>query len=396
MPRLIAAALIAASILLSFSPLSASADQNLDFDVSNGHFFSQTNQTTLGAQAGGYTLADANGIPFWSYFNNHGGPDVLGYPVSRRFIWDGYVCQATQRAIMQWNPSTQKVQLANVFDNLSSIGKDRWLASTHLAPPSQVSDGEVQAGSQPLPFQLLAHFRFGWLYNDSSIFQRYFNTPNRFDIYGLPTSSVQDLGPYWAERFQRVVMYHWKTSVPWADSGGVSVGLAGDLYKELGLIPAAALQLEDSRAPDQGTNLASIASPPLMTRNLPLGSQTLVSSAPKVSSGPGPEPVAMSASTNLPVLVGVATWYGPGFQGRTMSNGEPYDMYNPTTTAANVYPLGTWLRVTRLANGRSIFVQVTDHGGFRYPDILDLSYAAFSQLGNPAEGVIAIRVEPAG
>jgi rare lipoprotein A len=92
--------------------------------------------------------------------------------------------------------------------------------------------------------------------------------------------------------------------------------------------------------------------------------------------------------------VGIATWYGASFQGLTMANGSTYNMYNPTTTAANVYPLGTWLRVTRLTTGESIFVQVTDRGAFRYPDIVDLSYAAFSELANPSEGVIAVRVEP--
>jgi rare lipoprotein A len=68
-------------------------------------------------------------------------------------------------------------------------------------------------------------------------------------------------------------------------------------------------------------------------------------------------------------------------------------MYDPSTTAANVYPMGTWLRVTRLSTGKSIVVRVTDRGGFRYPDICDLSYAAFSQLADPATGVIGVKVE---
>src|SRR5258708_162449 len=131
MPRFLRAAALAASLLFSFSPMAANADENLDFDVSGGHFFSQTNQSTIGAKAGGYSVSDLNGIPFWSYFNESGGQSVLGYPVSRRFLWDGYVCQATQRAIMQWNPSTHQVQLVNVFDQLSSIGKDAWLATMH-------------------------------------------------------------------------------------------------------------------------------------------------------------------------------------------------------------------------------------------------------------------------
>jgi rare lipoprotein A len=97
---------------------------------------------------------------------------------------------------------------------------------------------------------------------------------------------------------------------------------------------------------------------------------------------------------NLPVLIGVATWYGSDFQGRLMSDGQPYDMNNPATTASNAYPMGTWLKVTRLSTGSSIIVQVTDRGAFQYPDIVDLSYAAFSELATPSTGVIRVRVEP--
>src|SRR5258708_5974386 len=144
MTRFLRAAALAASLLFSFSPMAAKADENLDFDVSGGHFFSQTNQTTIGVKAGGYSLSDQNGVPFWSYFNESGGQSVLGYPVSRRFLWDGYVCQATQRAIMQWNPPTQPVQLRNVLHQPSSHGNDAWLATPHLAPPTQAPPGHAQ------------------------------------------------------------------------------------------------------------------------------------------------------------------------------------------------------------------------------------------------------------
>src|SRR5438094_30900 len=73
---------------------------------------------------------------------------------------------------------------------------------------------------------------------------------------------------------------------------------------------------------------------------------------------------------------GVATWYGPGFQGQPMSNGQIFNMYDPTITASNRYPLGTWLMVTNLANQRQVIVQVRDHGAFNHA--LDLSMAAFS------------------
>lgn len=87
---------------------------------------------------------------------------------------------------------------------------------------------------------------------------------------------------------------------------------------------------------------------------------------------------------------GKATWYGPGFHGRRMANGQVYDMYDPTTVACNLYPLGTWLRVTNLANDKSITVQVRDRGAFGHA--LDLSFAAFVALGG-GSGTLRVRYE---
>ncbi len=105
---------------------------------------------------------------------------------------------------------------------------------------------------------------------------------------------------------------------------------------------------------------------------------------------------AVALATTLSVLSpglvnadsGYATWYGPGFQGNVMYNGQIYDMYDPTTTACNIYPLGTWIRVTNPANGKSVVVQVRDRGAFKHA--LDLSYAAFKAIANPA--LMGIRV----
>jgi len=80
---------------------------------------------------------------------------------------------------------------------------------------------------------------------------------------------------------------------------------------------------------------------------------------------------------------GYASWYGPGFQGNRMANGQPFDQNDPTITANNEYAMGTWLRVTNPINGRSVVVQVRDRGGFG-PG-LDLSRAAFFAL-NPPNG----------
>src|SRR5262245_46251189 len=78
---------------------------------------------------------------------------------------------------------------------------------------------------------------------------------------------------------------------------------------------------------------------------------------------------------------GYTTWYGPGFHGKVMASGQIVGQDDPTTTASNQYPFGTWLRVTNPNNGRFVYVQVRDRGGFGHA--LDLSRAAYFELQPP-------------
>jgi rare lipoprotein A (peptidoglycan hydrolase) len=88
---------------------------------------------------------------------------------------------------------------------------------------------------------------------------------------------------------------------------------------------------------------------------------------------------------------GTASWYGPGFHGRRMANGQVFDQNDPTTTANNEYPMGTWLRVTNPGNGRSVVVQVRDRGGFGAG--LDLSRAAYFALDPPNRWAFQVQYE---
>jgi len=76
---------------------------------------------------------------------------------------------------------------------------------------------------------------------------------------------------------------------------------------------------------------------------------------------------------------GVASWYGPDFQGHNTSSGEPYDMYG-MTAAHRTLPLPCYARVTNLANGRSVIVRINDRGPFVANRIVDLSYTAALRL----------------
>lgn len=91
---------------------------------------------------------------------------------------------------------------------------------------------------------------------------------------------------------------------------------------------------------------------------------------------------------------GIASWYGEKFHGRRTSSGEPFDMH-ALSAAHRTLPLPSWVRVTNLANGRTILLRVNDRGPFAHPDerILDVSYAAAVELGMVDTGTAPVRVQ---
>ena len=92
------------------------------------------------------------------------------------------------------------------------------------------------------------------------------------------------------------------------------------------------------------------------------------------------------------VQVGYASWYGKKFQGRPTASGEIYNMY-AYTAAHRTLPLGTYVRVTNLSNGKSVVVKINDRGPFVKGRIIDLSYAAAKKIGMVKKGVQKVRIE---
>ena len=92
------------------------------------------------------------------------------------------------------------------------------------------------------------------------------------------------------------------------------------------------------------------------------------------------------------VEAGVASWYGPGFHGRSTANGEQYDM-NGLTAAHRTLPMPSIVRVTNLENGRSIKLRVNDRGPFVGNRVIDVSRRAAQLLGFYMTGTAPVRVE---
>lgn len=90
--------------------------------------------------------------------------------------------------------------------------------------------------------------------------------------------------------------------------------------------------------------------------------------------------------------VGLASWYGEAFHGKTTANGEKFDMM-ALTAAHKELPFNTAVRVTNLLNNRSVVVRINDRGPFRKDRIIDLSKHAAEKLDFLGIGVAPVKIE---
>ena len=89
---------------------------------------------------------------------------------------------------------------------------------------------------------------------------------------------------------------------------------------------------------------------------------------------------------------GKASWYGPGFHGKKTANGERFDM-NTLTAAHRTLPISSRVRVTNLANGKSVVVRINDRGPYHGNRVMDLSKAAAQELGFIRTGTAQVKIE---
>jgi len=95
------------------------------------------------------------------------------------------------------------------------------------------------------------------------------------------------------------------------------------------------------------------------------------------------------------VVVGLASWYGPGYHGNRTSSGERFDQ-DDLTAAHYDWAFGTKVKVTLLSTGQSVVVRVND----RFPKfkgrVLDVSRAAARAIGLIGPGTGRVRLEVVG
>jgi rare lipoprotein A len=89
---------------------------------------------------------------------------------------------------------------------------------------------------------------------------------------------------------------------------------------------------------------------------------------------------------------GLASWYGKRYHGQKTSSGETYDMY-AMTAAHPTLPIPSYVRVTNVANRKSVVVRINDRGPFKSERVIDLSYVAAYKLGFIQAGQARVEVE---
>lgn len=117
--------------------------------------------------------------------------------------------------------------------------------------------------------------------------------------------------------------------------------------------------------------------------------------APAPTSAPSPEP----PPTQTPYDNVVASFYGPGYHGRTTASGEVFDQ-EALTAAHRTLPFGTRVRVTALDNGRIVTVRINDRGPFvrradgSFSREIDLSVGAARVIGLDIQrGLARVRLD---
>jgi rare lipoprotein A len=90
--------------------------------------------------------------------------------------------------------------------------------------------------------------------------------------------------------------------------------------------------------------------------------------------------------------VGIASYYGSEFHGRSTATGERFNMW-AMTAAHKSLPYDARVRVTNLENNQSVVVRINDHGPFKPGRIIDLSKGAAARIGMIAKGTTKVRLE---
>ena len=108
---------------------------------------------------------------------------------------------------------------------------------------------------------------------------------------------------------------------------------------------------------------------------------------------PNESPAAsVNEKSSSRLLYGQASYYASKFEGRKTATGEIFRQ-SQMTAACNVLPLGTWIKITNLRNGKSVVVRTNDRLHVKTRRIVDLTRTGATRLGYISSGLTRVKVE---
>ena len=345
------AALLAVLVLMALAVVAPAGADTHDYPVEGGRLFTQAANSDV--PDAGFAVTDADGLPFWTEFQRLGGIQALGYPISRRFVWDGFTVQVFQKVVLQWQPEFSGFAFVNVFDRLTLEGYDDTLEEL-LVPPSENFN---EAG---LTWDQIIASRQALLNANSALRSAYFAVDDPLRWYGLPTSRVVTYEHVHTIRLQRAVLQQWLVDLPWASAGEVTVANGGDLARGAGIFPAEVL------APEVRPRLNG-AAPSTSTP------------APGPTPGATPQPTAAPAQPTAPTPQ-QGDLLGPVTALRAVL-GLPSLIVSPELMQAAQGHANYYIAHLDDPNSGGLHTQVFGYAGFTGRTIGDRARAAGYQLG---------------
>ncbi len=274
--------LVLALAALAAGSVYARHSHDPDEAVANGWFYSQAGPD----DSTGFSVTDADGIPFWTEFQAAGGVARLGYPVSRRWIEGPLTYQAFQKTVFQWQPGAGLFRV-NIYDRLRDIGLDDELLTQRNIPKPWAFP---QDSGQPFSFVQSNHLVL--LELNDAIKTAWYSNPNWLSDYGLPVA-YHDFGPLRVLRAQRTVFQQWMFQTAFARPGQVVITNGGDHFKDAGLVPPAAAMPHE---PDDV--VATVTAPP--EPRVPQGTAPATGPGPTApATAPGPTSASIGEVLHL-------------------------------------------------------------------------------------------------
>jgi rare lipoprotein A len=154
--------------------------------------------------------------------------------------------------------------------------------------------------------------------------------------------------------------------------------------------PHRPISMDPQVPPEVQTENLSIDLPQSGTSSSEIPSIAIIPSSPETREEP---PRAKLAAPAPPIVeTGVASWYGARHHGKRTASGELFDQ-KKFTAAHPTLPWGSIVKVTNLANGKSVEVRINDRGPYGRGRIIDLSRAAAKVLDMLRTGIAQVKIE---